>query len=57
MLIQLLIALAVIGVLLYLFNVLVTMDAKVKSVINALVFLVIFILCIKALVPYLTHLG
>lgn len=57
MLIQLLIALAVIGVLLYLFNVLVTMDAKVKSVINALVFLVIFILCIKALVPYLTRLG
>ncbi len=46
--ISLLIALVVIGVLLYLFNLLVPMDQKIKTVINAIVFLIVFLYVLQA---------
>ena len=46
--ISLLITLVIIGVLLYLFNVLVPMDGKIKTVIYAIVFLIIFLYVLQA---------
>jgi hypothetical protein len=46
--VSLLIALVVIGVLLYLLNVLVPMDSRIKTVINAIVFLIVFLYVLQA---------
>lgn len=49
MYLTLLVVLVIVGVLLYLFNALVTMDARIKTVINVLVLLGVFLYCISVL--------
>lgn len=46
--VSLLITLVIIGVLLYLFNVLVPVDGKIKTVIYALVFIMVFLYVLQA---------
>lgn len=48
MLATLLITLIVVGVLLYLFNTLVSMDARIKTVINVVVLLCVFLYVLEA---------
>lgn len=48
MLISFLIVLIIVGVVLYLFNTLVTMDAKIKTVINVVVFLAVFLYALQS---------
>lgn len=52
MLIQLLVVLVIVGVLLYLFNQFVTMDARFKNAINIIVCLIAFLYCLSALTGY-----
>ncbi len=47
-LIELLVILAIVGVLLWLFNTLVPMDGRIKTAINAIVLLVVFIYILQA---------
>lgn len=48
-LVQLIIGLAIVGVLVYLFNALIPMDARFKTVINALIGLALFIFVLYCL--------
>jgi hypothetical protein len=50
--IHLLIVLAVIGIALWLFNALVTLDPKIKQVINALVLIAVFIIVVTFVLCY-----
>lgn len=54
-LVNLLLVIAVIGVVLYLFNKLVVMDDKFKQVINVIAYLILFIVVIETLVPYIAN--
>lgn len=49
MLIEVLVVLVVVGVLLYLFNQFVTMDARFKNAINVIVCLIVFLYLLGAL--------
>ena len=50
-LLSVVIVLVIAGVLLYLLNTLVPMDARFKTVINCLVGLILFLYCVKVLWP------
>jgi hypothetical protein len=54
-LLGIIITLAIVGVLLYLFNTLVTMDNRIKTVINVIVLLAVFLWLLCAFHVYCYH--